>query len=247
MSNVATLRREGTVAPRRYDFYGPIHKGLRLALSGLLVRIGTTDFGRPSSVIAAIDHATTIATLIADIRFQMILSHSHLKHEDEFLHTALDARMPGASKRLEAQHNDHDASFAAIEAALVAIETAPVDERPVRGRDLYLAFARFLAEDIEHMNEEETVTQPLLHALFTDAEIAEIERRLIASIPPAKMMGYMKIMIPAMDPAQRAEFLAGVRAGAPAEAFQAVIAHAARPTLSNDDWADLSDRLGLAA
>lgn len=247
MSNVATLRREGALAPRRYDFYGPIHKGLRLARSGLLVRIGATDFGAPSSVIASVAHARAITTLIADIRFQMVLSRSHLKHEDEFIHPALEARMPGASERLEAQHGDHDASFAAIEAALVAVENASAEERPARGRDLYLVFARFLAEDIEHMNEEETVTLPLLHALFTDAEIADIENRLVASIPPAKLMGYMRIMIPAMDTAQRAEFLAGMRAAAPAEAFQAVMAHAARPTLSNDDWADLSDRLGLAA
>jgi hypothetical protein len=247
MSNVATLRPDAAAAVRRYDFYGPIHKGLRLALSGLLVRIGAADFGRPSSVIASIDHAKAITTLIADIRFQMVLSRGHLKHEDEFLHTALEARMPGAAERLEAQHGDHEAAFEAIEAALVAIEQAAIDERPASGRDLYLAFARFLAEDIEHMNEEETVTQPLLHALFTDAEIADIEHRLVASIPPAKMMGYMKIMIPAMDPTQRAEFLAGMRAAAPVEAFQAVIAHAARPTLSNDDWADLSGRLGLAA
>lgn len=247
MSNVATLRREGAVAPRRHDFYGPIHKGLRYALSGLLARIGATDFGRPVNVIASIDHARAITTLIADIRFQMVLSRGHLKHEDEFLHGALEARMPGASRKLEAQHGDHEASFEAIEAALVAVEAASLDGRPACGRDLYLAFARFVAEDIEHMNEEETVTQPLLHALFTDAEIAEIEARLIASVPPEKMMGYMRIMIPAMDATQRAAFLAGMRAAAPAEAFKAVLAHAARPTLSNDDWADLSGRLGLAA
>ena len=34
---------------QRHDLYGPIHKGLRLALSNLVVRIGSTDFADPEA------------------------------------------------------------------------------------------------------------------------------------------------------------------------------------------------------
>jgi hypothetical protein len=221
----------------RHDLYGPIHKGLRFALSGLLADLGATDFA----------DETAARAIAARLRVQMKLSADHLRHEEEHVHGALEARAPGATKRLEHAHREHDEAFATIGTLLEALERGPEPLRPRVGRELYLRFSEFVADDFAHMAEEERVTQPLLHSLFTDAELIAIEGAIVASIPPAEMMLNLRVMLPAASRPERAAFLGFMRAGAPAEVFAAVLEHAARPALTPDDFADLTRRLAVAA
>ena len=219
----------------RHDLYGPIHKGLRLALSNLVIRIGSTDFADPEAA----------RETIAALRRQMVLSATHLAHEEEHIHAALEARAEGASLTLAADHDHHRRAFGEIETAMQAIEAAPAADRAALGRQLYLAFTQFVAADFAHMAEEEMVTLPLLHRLFTDEELIAIEGGIVAALPPEKVIAYMQLAIPAMNGPERVRFLAFVRGGAPAEAFEAILNFAVRPTLTPDDYYQVE--LGLAA
>lgn len=220
----------------RHDLYGPIHKGLRLALSGLLVRLGRADF----STLAGEEALSALET-------QLRLSESHLAHEERFIHTALEARRPGASALLETQHREHDASFADLRARIAAVRAAPANEKAAAGRALYLTFSQFVAEDFAHMAEEEEIALPLLQDLFTDAELQGIEAELIAAIPPEKSIQYIRLMLPAGTPDERFGFLSHVRDTAPREAFEAILDQAARPSLEPAEWNALAMRLHLAA
>jgi hypothetical protein len=219
----------------RHDIYGPIHKGLRFALADLLVRLGRADF----------TNAAATAELLAARRRPFVLSAGHLHHEEAEIHAALEARAPGSTLSLEADHDHHRRAFEALEAAVAAVEAAPSAERPEAGRQLYLAFSRFVAADFAHMAEEELVMLPLLHRLFSDEELIAIEARIVAAIPPDETMDYLTSVIPALNPEERVAFLGFVRAGAPAEAFEAILHCAARPTLTAPDYAALE--LALAA
>ena len=220
---------------QRHDLYGPIHKGIRLALSDLLVRLGQADFA---------DEAAA-RELLGALRRQLVLSAGHLHHEEVEIHGALEARAPGATLTLEADHDHHRRAFETLEAAIAGVEAAPAAERAAPARQLYLAFSQFAAADFAHMAEEELVVLPLLHRLFTDEELIGMEARIVGAIQPDKMFDYLKLMIPAMNPAERAHFLAFVRAGAPVEAFDAILGFAARPTLSDGEYEALE--LALAA
>ncbi|MGZ3273773.1 MAG: hypothetical protein ACXU8Z_08435, partial [Caulobacteraceae bacterium] len=162
-----------------YDFYGPIHKALRLSLSDLMVRLGRAD---PRD-----------AALLADLRRQLHLSARHLAHEDREIHTALEARCPGASERLVRAHDEHRAAFVELD-VLIALVEQP-DALPAAWRRLYLRFSEFVAEDLAHMAEEELVVLPVLQSLFTDAELAEIEGRVMQQIAPEDLVAYLRIMI----------------------------------------------------
>lgn len=219
----------------RHDLYGPIHKGLRLALSDLLVRLGQADFA----------DAPATAELLGALRRQLVLSASHLHHEEAEIHTALEALAPGATITLQADHDHHRRAFATLEAAIGAVEAAPPTERAASARALYLAFSQFAAADFAHMAEEELTVLPLLHRLFDDDELIAMEGRIVAAIPPDKTIDYLKLMVPAMNPSERAQFLAFIRAGAPAEAFDAMLDVAVRPALAQADYEALE--LALAA
>lgn len=220
---------------QRHDPYGPIHKGLRLALSRLVMRIGATDFADPRAV----------SDLIAAVRRQMALSSSHLEHEEDFIHTALETRAPGAASQLAADHDHHRLEFRKIEALMRAVEDAPAKKRPQLGRMLYLAFSSFVAADFAHMAGEELVTLPLLHQLFSDEELIAIEGAIVASLPGDEMVAFMQLAVPAMNATERLGFMSFVRGGAPAHVFEALLTDAVRPALEEEDYRALE--LGLAA
>ncbi|HEX5379513.1 MAG TPA: hemerythrin domain-containing protein [Phenylobacterium sp.] len=218
---------------KRYDIYGPIHKGLRLAHADMLKALGRADFTAPDDILAA-------------LRDHLALCAKHLTHEDEHIHPALEARTHGAAAEAERQHEEHREDFERMERAMAAVERAAPADRPAAGRQLYLTYTTFVAADLAHMHAEETVLFPQLCAVFTDEELAAIEMGIIASLPPEENIAFMRLMIPAINQAERAELLGGVKAGAPPEAFDAILRHAVRPTLGEADLAAL-DRLGLAA
>lgn len=230
-------RQESAALPHgRWDLYGPVHKGLRLATTEFMTRMGRTDFSERSC-----------EALLQELKAHLELCAEHLAHEEAFIHPALESRRGDSAMRLTRQHADHRQSFAELHRLIDAVLAAEVAERPARARELYLAYSVFVAEDLAHMHEEETVTWPLLCSLFTDEELADIEMSIIGSLTPQANMDFMRLMIPAMNPQERAALLGGMKANAPPEAFNAVIEGVARPVLAAADFDDLAARLDLAA
>jgi hypothetical protein len=221
----------------RHDLYGPVHKGLRLALCELGTRMARVDFADPEQS----------REMLAALRRQLALGASHLAHEEHHIHAALEARAPGSTVTLEADHDHHRRAFEALDAAIQAVEAARGEAARRLGRDLYLRFTQFVAADYAHMAEEEMVVLPLLHRLFSDAELIAIEGAIVGSLPPEEAMAFMKLMIPAMNAPERIGFLGFVRATAPAEVFVGLLDFAARPTLTPRDYQDVVEGLGLAA
>ncbi len=222
------------VSAGRWDIYGPVHKGLRLGHAEMLRRLG------------AADHRLDQGELLAALRAHLAIAAGHLAHEDEVIHPALEAARPGAAVALDRDHAAHHGRLADLLGLIGALEGAAPAERAAHGRHLYLAFATFVAEDLAHMAREETKVWPVLCELFSDAQLAELEMQIVASLTPRDNLAMMRIMLPAMAPSERIGLLGGMKAGAPAEAYAAVIAEAARPTLTPVDFAELQ-LLGLAA
>lgn len=219
----------------RWDIYGPIHKGLRLAHGELLRRLGRADFDTEIP-----------AQLLADMRAHLALAACHLADEETVIHPALDARAPGAAAGLDADHAHHHARLALLDSAIGAIEHAAPSDRRALGRGLYLTFSNFVAEDLAHMFREETEIWPRLCALFSDEELAGLEMTIVTSLSKADNIAFMRMMLPAMNRAERSALLGAMKNGARPEAYAEVIELAARPTLAPEDLTHLSE-LGLAA
>ena len=219
-------------APARMDLYGPIHKGLRLFMIDTLGKVGWLD----------VNDAAELNATLAQVQSLLDLCRSHLEHENEFVHTAIEARRPGASLRIAGEHGEHLDAIAALEADAAALRALPGSAAAHR---FYRHLALFMAENFEHMNVEETTHNAVLWATYSDAELAEVHDRLLASIDPAEMALVARWMVPAMAPAERAEMLGAMQQEMPPEAMQGVL-DIIRPHLDDTAWAKLARALGVA-
>lgn len=226
----ASTTRPGAATPRR-DLYSHIHKALRLFMTDTLTRVGRLDTG----------DAGEVAAVLAQTRELLGLCRSHLSHENEFVHSALEARRPGASNRIAGEHVEHLEAIAALEADVAALAAWPGDAAAQR---LYRHLARFLAHNLEHMHVEETAHNAALWSLYTDAELADVEQRLVSCIGAAEMSLTLRWMVPALSPAERAAFLGEMQRQMPPEALRGVL-DIVRPVLDDTAWGKLARALNV--
>ncbi|GMV16451.1 MAG: hypothetical protein HS104_19025 [Polyangiaceae bacterium] len=220
----------------RHDIYRLAHKGLRSLMSHVLLELGRLDAGDPRDV----------AEVLGELRLLLGLCLSHLTHENAFIHAAMEARRPGSAGRADEEHVAHERALERLESLARAVERADEASRARACHRLYAEMGYFVAENLEHMLREETEHNAVLWACYTDQEILEIEHALVGSIAPDKMMSFMRWMLPAMSPAERARMLSGIRAGAPPEVFAAILA-GVEPALAPRDREKLEAALALSA
>ncbi|MFT7771858.1 hemerythrin domain-containing protein [Roseateles sp.] len=218
-----------TTAPSRLDLYAHIHKGLRLFMSDTLLQLSRLD----------VDDPLDLAAGLAQLDALLDAARHHLDKENEFVHPAIEARRAGASAAIEAEHDEHLDSIAALRAESAALRAMPTAAAAQR---LYRRFSAFVAHNFEHMGVEEQRHNQALWAAYTDAELHEIHGRILASIGPREMSETLRWMIPALTPAERALVV-----GSLPQAVQAPVLAAVRPLLNDSAWAKLCRALDQAS
>jgi len=193
----------------RHDIYARIHKGLRAFLGDTLVALGRMDPADGSDV------RDTLARLEELLAF----CEGHLEVEDGFIHAAMESRCPGSALTRITEHVQHVREIEALRALAHEVAAVPA---PASARALYRSFATFAAENLAHMEHEESANNAVLWALFTDDEIRAIEARIVASHAPAESMQALRWMLPAMNHGERLEVLGGLR-NAPAAVLQGAL------------------------
>lgn len=208
-----TQDRNSGASALRYDSYLFIHKALRALMADTLVRLGSMD---PT------DDADTHAVL-EQVRQAIALGECHLEKEEKFVHPAMEARAPGSTGRASSDHASHNAAFEKILAACREVEASQGACRAGRALCLYRRFALLLAEDLVHMNAEETENNAVLWATHTDQEIHALTARLVASIPPEISSRYLRWMLTANAPRDRVTILSGIRDRMPMPGFSRLL------------------------
>lgn len=237
MSTSTAIRPAGTTsatAPARLDMYVGIHKALRHFMTDTLHRVGRMD---PADT-------TDLARTLGQFEDLMALCLNHIHHENDFVHAAIEARQPRGASRTADDHVEHFEHIDALRTEARALaQSAPAD-RPAMALRLYRHLALFVADNFQHMNVEETANNATLWAHYSDAELLDLHHRILASLPPAETLEVSRWMIPASNPAERAQILGGMKAGAPAAAFQAAL-DAVRPHLDDSAWNQLARAIGV--
>jgi len=207
------------------DLYYAVHKGIRLANARLLIALGQADPRDEASVM----------DVLAKLEAHLALSLGHLTHENDKIHTVVEARLPGGSDHQGEDHDHHVAAFDELRRLAEDVAAAGID-RPDRLRRLYQRFAIFVADDLTHMHEEETELMPTIAAHFSPEEIDGIEHSIGASIPPAKMVPIMAVMLGGTSRSERIEMVTGMKTVMPAEAFDGLFAGIMGEPWRFGDW-----------
>lgn len=203
----------GTDTTPRHDIYALIHKALRAAMADALVTLGSLDAADAREASDAVTKARALLDLCQE----------HLEMENRFIHAAMEARRPGSTRTIAAEHAHHEAAIASLRRHVDALARAPAGVRDRCAADLYRDLGGFVGENLVHMQLEETEHNAVLWATHTDAELLALENAIKAEVPPPQMAYVLRWMLPAASPAQRAQMLRGVRAHAPAPVFERVL------------------------
>jgi hemerythrin-like domain-containing protein len=207
------------------DLYYAVHKGIRLANARMLIALGQAD---------ATDEASVMQVL-GKLAAHLDLSLSHLTHENDKIHSVVEARLPGGADHQGEDHDHHLEAFAELRRMAEEVAMGGAD-RPAKFRQLYQRFAIFVAEDLTHMHEEETELMPRIAAHFSPEEIDGIEHSIVASIPPAKMADFGKFMLGAASRSERVGIVSGMRQAMPVDAFDGLFTAVMGETWRFGDW-----------
>src|SRR6185436_12665004 len=125
----------------RMDLYVSIHKALRHFRTDTLTRVGRIDVADRADRDEALGQLEALLGLCLD----------HLRHENEHVHAAIEARQPAGSQRIAGEHVEHAESIAALQGEAVALRAASGADAERLALRLYRHLALFVAENFQHM------------------------------------------------------------------------------------------------
>ena len=219
----------------RIDLYATIHKALRSFMCDTLCRVGRID----------VDDAADLRDTLAQCESLLDLCTGHVHHENAFMHPAIEARTPSASHRVAGEHDEHLDSIAELRAEVEALRRAAGAQRATLALRLYRHLALFVAANFQHMHVEESAHNAALWATYDDTELMQLHQRILDSIAPEEHLLVARWMLPALNPAERADTVRDMRDAAPPEAFVALIAQV-RPHLDEVACRKLARDTGVA-
>jgi iron-sulfur cluster repair protein YtfE (RIC family) len=197
----------------RFDLFLAIHKGIRLALSDLLTRMGSTDFADEAA-------AQRVAS---DLGSVLALCEDHRRTEDEIIFPNLRSRMSGDLVSIADDHEDQSRIVAELTAASRTLLAESTENRPRVGRTLYLHFSKFVGELLAHMAEEEQVASPLFDRLFSQEEMLGIHAKVMAFLTVEEHFRGAKFVLKAVNRPERVALMTGALSLFPKEAVVALV------------------------
>lgn len=187
-------------ASTRYDFFTPVHKGLRAAMFEAGALLGRTHFGDREEALVAARSVERVISLLDE----------HAAHEDAVVLPAVEALQPELFVALRADHARLDGLQRELAAFAARVARAEDLERAAVGRRLHDRFGVVLAEQLRHMLREEQDVLRLLQAHLEDDELRALHGRILARIPPPRAAEWLGLMLPAVSIPERAALLAAL-------------------------------------
>lgn len=195
----------------KIDFYTGIHKALRRQLFELSMHLGVLDINN-------IEHYAAFSQRLLQL---VALLKEHAEHEAEHFHPLIAQKIPLEYRQLTTEHSQQDESLNELIADSNAILTLSVGEiRKQAGLALYKKLNLFIADYLAHLGVEETL-MPILQACCSDDELLAALQSLLASFSETKIQASIVYMLPALNPVERLQMIAGLLMNAPSDIIAA--------------------------
>jgi len=221
---------------QRYNVFLQIHKGLRVMLYDTSTALQQADLET-----AGADHPA-LRKLAATLDF----FDGHAHHEDTHVFSMLQQYEPGFVAAMEAEHvADHALSNELRSLILDLRQATTPEEKYAIGTRLCHTFNAFTVFNLTHLHKEETEVNELLWKHYTDMDIIMANRQLVATLTPDEAQQSAYWMLRSGSDNELAKLFAGMKAGAPAEAFEGLMAMA-QEVLPADRFEKLESRIAVA-
>lgn len=179
-------------------------------------------------------------TALKQLGYEMFtLLNDHVNTENEHTLAQLEERAGGASRHDREDHERLEAIQDGLERRLSAFRGAePADDIHA----FYLDFSQFHSQYLEHIFEEETVTELLLQEHFSDEELGAHRVAVMQKIPFPVLLLWLKYIVPAQHDSENFGMLASLKMHATHEAFAQVLS-VIRPEMNSLRYQQLADKL----
>lgn len=218
----------------RFDLYAPVHKGIRLALSGLCHQVGSVDSSDDERV----------KSFVEEFRQVVVILNSHSTDEDTHINESYEKYAPETLHELEEEHTGLEQKLEKLVELVDQLESGerqPADRQKIWyqiGKDLN----RFTAEYFIHLEREEGPGMKALWENLTDDQLKQISINIRSSIPPQAMAIFMHYMIPAISHQERFVMFSDIKKFAPKEAYEGM-RRLAESRLDQRSWVQLQTAL----
>lgn len=187
----------------RYKFYRE-HKYVSYALNELEREVAKADFTDPKQV-------QEINKQFGEV-VQML--NGHAEYEDTCLHVLLKKKNSPVYEHAEEDHEHLEETFNNLQEMLTTL-LSENEQQIELGYKFYLAFRKFVGENLLHLHEEETEILPELQRLYTDEELKMVERETYQKMTAEEMADMMKVLFPHMNPSDKEALLSDMKEAAP--------------------------------
>jgi Hemerythrin HHE cation binding domain len=207
---------------KKIDLYTFIHKAQRVHLFTLAIKIGCAD----------LSDETEMRSIELELRDLIARLKAHSIHEDTLIHP-LFRELGDQIAVIDEEHDNLGLELRKLEDIL--------DHK--QWNLLYPELNRFISSYLAHQDEEETMQEQILWKHFDNARLGTVMTAFQASRSPAQKMDDLKFLIPGLNVAELTAIFQGIKAAAPAPAFEAAC-QIAQMHLEPSKWAALQRAIG---
>lgn len=203
----------------RYNIFNQIHKGLRALLYDTALTLQQTWF----------TNAEETAIALGKVKKAVDIFDKHAEHEDRFVLPAIVKYEPALVDLFEKEHEeDHALSQGLRDLIKVYHHAIQAGVKIETGQAINRAFTSFMMFNLEHMNKEETVLSKILWRYYTDAELAALNKEIVASIPMDELVVTSTWMMRGLSVMEIRHWLKAVEKESPSTAFHQLLDMAER-------------------
>lgn len=179
------------------------HKYVSFALSELERLIAKTDF----SDHAAIDHMQNEWQRIRE------MLEGHAYHEEHNFHTLLEKKGSTIHHDAHYDHAHQEETLKDLQHLLDTVKTS--SDHTEAGYQFYLAYRKFVGDNLLHLHEEETKLLPELQRLCSDEELRAIECPTYNIMTIEDLLEMVQVLFPHMNFSDKCAFLTDIKLAEP--------------------------------
>ncbi len=199
---------------QRYNTFRQIHKALRACLYDTALTLQQTSFADSFEAEPALEKVNDVLDFF----------DSHARHEDQFILPAIEQYDRELIHEFEQEHVTDLALSNRLRSLMnIYRHAVSTEERLEMGSAISKAFVEFMIFNLGHMADEELHLNQVLWANYSDLQIIDIQRALVATISREEMFFSSRWMFRGISNQEAVVWLKDIRQHAPDFVFQSML------------------------